>query len=311
MIVLTDDVAYAESLIAPQRDWSPARFYGFDPGLRELAARLFASRPVFVNASDADNRWSHAFVVKEAPCSQYDLLIDLCRTNFIIPDGIVCLAGTGRNFHGQRMRPWVALEGNIHLTVFLAPRREINRYGVGFQILAAAALVETVDSLEGIERRAWIKWVNDILIGGAKVAGFLVHTLSRDRTVEAAVVGIGLNVSRRPELPEDPFVPHAASLQDFHREPSSLSPQKILSLLLDRLSENYELLLSGGIDRLLSLYRKRSLVVGRRVRIFTDPEEGESREAVSGRVVAIGDNLELWLECREKPVTKGRLILGK
>jgi len=309
MKIFTDSVLFAESLIAPLQEWKPADFSDQDPSLSTLTNRLFAGQSVYQNVAEAGENWTHAFLISEAPSSQFDVLVEFTQTHPEMPGGIISLAGSGHSFHGQRKRHWVALDGNIHLTVLLAPQRKVERFGVGFPILAAVSIVETIDSIGGLEGKASIKWVNDVLCDGAKIAGFLVHTASMEETVSSVVLGVGLNVEKTPELPPDPHVPMVASVRDFTEDRASLNQREILSLLLDRLSKNYELLLEGRWLQLLNVYRKRSLVVGRCVRIMTDPEEGRQEELGSGRVFEIGENLELWLDGVEKPVKKGRLIL--
>jgi len=309
MRVFTDSVLFAESLIAPVQEWKPADFSDQDARLSLLMERLYSEQSVYQNVANADGDWTYAFLVSEALSSQYDVLVEFTQAHPDIPGGIVCLAGTGHGFHGQRKRHWVALEGNIHLTVLLTPQRKVERFGVGFPILSAVSVVESIDSIAGMEGKACIKWVNDILCDGAKVAGFLVHTASMEETVSSVVLGVGLNVEKAPELPPDPHVPKVASIRNFTEEQSALNQKEILSVLLYRLSKNYEALLEGQWAQLLDIYRERSMVVGRNVRILTDHENGSPEELGSGRVFAIGENLELWLDGIEEPVKKGRLIL--
>ncbi len=309
MKVFTDSVLFAESLISPLEEWKSADISGLDTSLSTLRETLFSEQTVYQNVANADDNWTHAFLVSEAPSSQFDVLVEFTQANPEMPGGIICLAGTGHGFHGQRKRPWIALEGNIHLTAQLSPKRKIEHFGVGFPILAAVSVVEAIDSIEGLEGKAGIKWVNDILCDEAKVAGFLVYTASMEETVSSVVLGVGLNVEKAPALPPVPHVPKVASILDFTEEQKGLNQKEILSILLDRLSENYKLLLDGQWAQLLNVYRKRSLVVGRSVRILTDPEDGKQEELGSGRVFEIGENLELWLDGVEEPVKKGRLIL--
>jgi len=309
MIVFTDNVACAESFIEPEEDWGSAAFYGREQELCEPAGKIFTDGPVFRNTCRSVRPWRCGFIRKEAPSSHFDLLIELYREKGMPASGLVCLAASGIDFHGQRKRPWVALEGNLHLTAFLSPQKEIAGGGTAFPVLAAVSLVETIDAVGGFRTPPEIKWVNDILIGGAKVAGFLVHTFTVEKTVSAVVLGIGLNVTRAPRLSRDRFVTETASLRDFHSRPSAIDCKGVLSRLLERIGMNYGLLLEGRYSELLDLYRKRSMVLGRRVRIRTDPEEGKSTEIAAGKVLRIGEYLDLWLSGRREPVTKGRLML--
>lgn len=309
MKIFAESALFAESLITPLQEWQPADFTDLNADVSTLLERLFPGEFVYQNAADVGEHWTHAFLVSEAPSSQFDILVELIQTHPEMPGGIICLAGSGQGFHGQRNRHWVAMKGNIHLTVYLAPQRKIERFDIGFPILAAVSIVETLDSIEGLNGKASIKWVNDVLFDGSKVAGFLVHTASMEETVTSVVLGIGLNVEKTPELPPDLHVPKVTSLREFAEERALLNQKEILSVLFGRLSTNYKLLLEGQWKQLLQLYRKRSMVVGRNVRIMTDPEDGRQEELGSGKVFSIGENLELWLDGEENPIKKGRLIL--
>lgn len=309
MIVYTDHTEYAEILLTDRLDWRREDISCFDPNLLTLIQRLNPSGPHYVANQKIDGGWTYTFIIHHAPSSQFDLLVKLNQKSHKLPDRIFCLAGTGEDFHGQKGRPWAALEGNIHLTLYFAPDQKIERFHVGFPIMAAVSLVEAIETVKGLRGRASIKWVNDVLIDGAKVAGFLVHTSSIEETVTAAVVGIGLNVKNTPPVQRNAFVPKVASLRRFIPDSSVCNQKSVLRPLLQHLDKNYHHLLYGRYSQLLDFYRKRSLVIGRNVKILSDMPPGQKPEAVTGRVKSIGENLELYLENIEKPVIKGRLIL--
>ena len=86
----------------------------------------------------------------------------------------------------------------------------------------------------------------------------------------------------------------------------------VVSLALPQpsLADNTAALLEGQYQRLLDTYKKRSLIIGREVSLFTDTPGEESRRITSGRVRDIGDNLEIFLENRREPCTRGRLVLA-
>jgi BirA family biotin operon repressor/biotin-[acetyl-CoA-carboxylase] ligase len=306
MIVYTDNPDYCSRVYY---SGTRTEFQEIRAGLPVLAEKIFASLPVYRAEFQFPSRWQAAFTVHKAPCSHYDLLIDLCRKDVELPDRILCLAGSGEQFHGQRDRSWTAVEGNIHLTVFLAPKQPIPQFGTGFSILSAVSLVETIDRIPGLEGRAGIKWVNDILIDGAKVAGFLAFTQSREKTVEKVVLGIGLNVETVPQVAGDFFVPRAAALSNFISSLAECHQALVLQHLLERLEKNYGRLLKGGYLKLLEIYKKRSLIIGRKVVVMSDPVHGKEKEIARGRVKDIGQNLELFLENKNEPVTNGRLII--
>jgi len=310
MIIYTDDIGYAEHILPPDLEpWVPYETSAAGPNLHRLKKKLFSTRSVFRRSSDKLGRWPYALLVKHAPSSHFDHLVALSQRDVRLPDGILCLAGSGRKFHGQGQRSWSALEGNIHLAVYLSPQRIIKNFHTGFPILVAVSLVDALDAFDSLKGRANIKWVNDILIDKAKVAGFLIHTQSIENTVLTAILGIGLNVEKTPRIKADPFVPKVASLRNFVQEESALNQEKVLYQLLLSLEKNYDLLLNGQYDALLNSYRKRSLVIGRRVKVMSDAPRNRPGEIAAGTVVGIGENLELILKGVRKSVTSGRLIL--
>lgn len=310
MNIYTDDSEYAEHVLPGSGQWVLYSARDVSSGLRRLIDRLFFAKTVHTRVCQSHGRWTHALVAKHTTSSQYDDLVELSQRNVQLPDGTLCIAGSGLGFHGQKKRPWAALEGNIHMAVYLSPRRDIENYHAGFPVLAAVSLIDALDAFEALKDRPQIKWVNDILIEGAKVAGFLVHTQSIEQTVLTAILGIGLNVEKTPVIKNDPIVPKTACLRSFVKDDVSMNQEKVMSQLLRSLDKNYDLLLSGRYESLLDAYRERSLVIDREVKIMSDTPNQNPKEIASGMVVDIGKNLELMLKGHTKPVTSGRLILS-
>ena len=311
MVIYTDSERSAREMFPQAENWRPvASPDASQPaGLRTLAARLFRSKEVFRGEADDIPGVRTALCVSHSVFSQFDLVIELAGGPDPLPDGMACLAGSGRGFHGQRGRPWAAEPGNLHLTIHWRPERVLSDQGVGFPVLAAVSVVESLDGLAGLSARPGIKWVNDILLGSAKVAGFVVHIQSQEDLVRSAVLGIGLNVETLPRVEPTEFVPAVTSLAANCSDPSSCGQGVVLRRLLSRLDANYRKLCEGNAAALFDTYIERSVIVGRRVRVISDPLSGPSHELASGRVGRIGPGLEIYIDGRSEPVTRGRLIL--
>lgn len=309
MIVYTDSIEYAEQVLSPGLSWKTVSPASVNKEVEKLYADLYHTDSIAVCTIDWNQVWKYLFIVKSAPESQYDTLIRLAQTEKQLPDSILCLAGSGSKLRGFKNRAWVGLEGNIHLSAFLAPGQKVDHFGVGFTILSAVSVIEAIDFIESLEKKACVKWVNDILIENSKVSGVLAHTQSQGEIVTGAVLGIGLNVESTPHVERDPFVPGLASLRDFVPSPNKCNQRLVFNKLALCLDRNYRLLLSGQYHRLLDFYRQRSLVIGREVNVYSDEGGETSEELVSGRVISIGENLELYIEGVKTPVSKGRLVL--
>jgi BirA family biotin operon repressor/biotin-[acetyl-CoA-carboxylase] ligase len=310
MIVYTDSIDYAARTLPGAVNWDRAPSAFADRNLKILIDNLYHNRPFRRTVIYTPYRWKYLFMVEKAPSSHFDLLVRLGREGVALPDGILCLAGSGGKFHGQHSRPWTGLEGNIHLVVYLTPKRRIDHFDVAFTILSTVSTINAVDAIDGLNGRAAVKWVNDILIDEAKVGGVLTHTQSVEGDVTAVVLGVGLNVKANPEIEPDPYVLRATSLHEHLPNPEKCNLQVIFRHLTRALDENYQLLLENQYSGLLETYRKRSLVIGRRVKIVSDRAEGSKGDIAEGTVSAIGENLELILENHREPINRGRLILN-
>jgi biotin-(acetyl-CoA carboxylase) ligase len=308
MKVYTDSKEFADLMI-PGTNWSACLSTGVASEIGQVIAAVFGARQVFEAEVQGGQRWQCLLATESSVRSQYDTLIELRRQERQLPDGLLCLSGAGKGLHGLRNRPWAAEAGNIHLSVFLTPEKAGVHSGIPFMVLAAVSVVETIDTVTGLEGKAGIKWVNDIVIAGAKVAGVLAYTEGAGQAIGSAVLGVGLNVETRPTVVGTPFVPRVGSLRDFVADPSACTLGSVLGGLLDALDRNCELLLDGRAGELIDRYRERSVVVGRDVTVCVDDDSSPPETIASGTVEHIGDNLELYLRGSDKPVTRGRLIL--
>jgi BirA family biotin operon repressor/biotin-[acetyl-CoA-carboxylase] ligase len=107
----------------------------------------------------------------------------------------------GRGRHG---RAWISSPGEgLHFSVLLRVACSPSR--LPLIALVAGLAVRDAVSLAAPGANASLKWPNDVLVGGRKIAGVLVEGVTTGSHVESAVVGIGINVHTRafpPELAE-------------------------------------------------------------------------------------------------------------
>ncbi len=258
--------------------------------------------------------WPVAVAVEIAPRSQFDALAELPGGPAVLPDRFLAVAGSGRGFHGQRGRPWVALPGNLHLVAFARVELPAAAAAGPLAALPAVALVAAIDSLPGFAGRAAVKWVNDVLLEGRKVAGALARTWTRGGRVTGLLLGIGLDVEATPEVPDDPLAPGVVSLAEA-APPGAPAPvlADAFAAVAASLAAHLDLLAAGRGRELVSRYRERAGFLGREVVVEPDPLlPGEpARPVVRGRVVGLGEGLELRIEGHDAPVTAGRLRLAR
>ncbi|NLY59387.1 MAG: biotin--[acetyl-CoA-carboxylase] ligase [Gammaproteobacteria bacterium] len=110
----------------------------------------------------------------------------------------VCLAEQQTSGKGRRGRNWVSPYGqNVYLSVAV-PFSDGAQRLEGLSLLVGLVLVETLENC-GF-RGCGVKWPNDILLNGRKLAGILVE-IAGDLTSDCvAVIGVGINVlMKQPE----------------------------------------------------------------------------------------------------------------
>ncbi len=311
MIIYTDSLRYAQTVFPYLKNAKPqiSSLLAQKSSLTLLAGQLFSTGRIFRFNVSREGFWRIGFLVEYARSSQYDFLVDFSQKTADLPHEMFCLAGSGEGFHGQRGRPWRAESGNIHLSAFFKPDQKIRNFHAGFPIMTAVSVVETLDELKGLHGRATIKWVNDIMIDEAKVAGFICHTQSMEDVVKTVVLGIGLNVEKTPDIECDSFCRKAISLKEVAPGHMQYSFSMVLSLLLRSLERKYQLLVKGQFKPLLDSYRNRSSVIGRRVIIVSDSLHEKKKEIASGIVSGIGDDLEVFFEGKKEGVREGRMII--
>ena len=109
------------------------------------------------------------------------------------PEGTVVIAEKQTKGRGRRGRTWLSPEGDgIYATLILRPAMSPGE-APRITLMTAVAVAEALLSLIQIDIR--IKWPNDILVNGRKLAGILTEITADMDAVNYIVVGLGLNVN--------------------------------------------------------------------------------------------------------------------
>lgn len=102
----------------------------------------------------------------------------------------VVIADKQTSGRGREGRDWWSPPGSLYMSVLLRPQVEAREL-MRLPVLASLALL---DAIGNAGSRLLIKWPNDILLDGRKLAGILVESRSEGSRVVNAVVGFGVNM---------------------------------------------------------------------------------------------------------------------
>lgn len=167
--------------------------------------------------------------------------------------GTVVSADTQRAGRGRGGRAWASPRGNLHATVVLRPGGGAQQAPqLGF--LVALAVAEAVDQLAGPGTA--LKWPNDVLRAGAKLAGILLERLEGG----AVLAGIGANVRHVP--PDMPYpVTSLAALGCL------AGPEELLGAVMERLEQGWAAWQAGGFASVLVRWSARGPAPGAPLRV--------------------------------------------
>ena len=148
------------------------------------------------------------------------------------PEGTVVIAEEQTAGRGRFGRPWVSPAGsNLYLTMVLRP--DVLRLRA-LSIATPLAVCLAVDAVSAV--RPMIKWPNDVIVGGKKLAGVLIESEMSGEEVRYAVVGIGINVNYRVDDPSIAAI--ATSLVNETATP--VSREDLLAAVLNHFEEVYQ-----------------------------------------------------------------------
>jgi BirA family biotin operon repressor/biotin-[acetyl-CoA-carboxylase] ligase len=183
--------------------------------------------------------------------------------------GEVVVAEAQTAGRGRRGRSWSSPPGrNLYLSVVLRPDLPPAR-APEMTLLASVAVCEAVRGA-GVAAAA-IKWPNDILVGGRKVAGILTEMAADPDQVQWVVLGLGVNVNAEAgDFPEE-LRPIATSLRQERGEP--VGRALFAAAVLSRLEGWLDRHAAEGFGPVRDAWRGMSDTLGRDVRVRSGGEE--------------------------------------
>jgi BirA family transcriptional regulator, biotin operon repressor / biotin---[acetyl-CoA-carboxylase] ligase len=180
--------------------------------------------------------------------------------------GTVALAEKQLKGRGRKDRVWSsAREQNLTFSVLITDKALL-KSKVGLINFAASLSVST--AIENLfQLKPELKWPNDVLINGKKLAGILLESTSKGATLERIVLGIGLNVNQN-FFPGNFDIPPTSVKSEINQH---VDREHLLSEVLNNLEETLEALLQNP-QSILRDWRLRCRMIGERITIVEEKE---------------------------------------
>jgi BirA family biotin operon repressor/biotin-[acetyl-CoA-carboxylase] ligase len=143
------------------------------------------------------------------------------------PEWVLALEQTAG--HGRRGRAWSSPKGNFFASLVLQPKEAPDQVALR-SFVAALALRNAFVAATGRAEAFKLKWPNDVLLNGGKVAGILLESVGAGQGVTHLIIGIGVNLVAAPgaDQVEEGAVPPVSLLSETGIR---VSPEEFLDLL--------------------------------------------------------------------------------
>jgi len=221
--------------------------------------------------------------VFEETTSTNDVVERLARDG--VREGVVVFAEKQTRGRGRLGRKWISpARKGLWLSVLLRPALS-PQAATQLTVMAATALLRTIRRMTPL--RPAIKWPNDILISGKKVAGVLTELSAELDRINHIVLGIGIDVNlSASDLPPD-LREIATSLKietgtEFRRA-------DLAAELLQQLDRDYHLICRGEFSKICDEWQENCVTLGQRVKIRI------GARIIAGHAEALDDNGALLL----------------
>jgi len=221
--------------------------------------------------------------VFEQTTSTNDVIEKLARDG--VKEGVVVFAESQTKGRGRLGRKWMSpTRKGLWFSVLLRPDLRPQET-TQLTVASATALRRAIRTITGLS--AEIKWPNDLLIGGKKVAGILTEMSAEVDRVRHVIIGIGVDVNQdASEFPSE-LRGIATSLKIASGEP--VSRAELATEMLRELDADYARVCAHQFPALADEWEAGCATIGRNVSVQMGPR------LIRGRAEALDDDGALLL----------------
>ena len=152
---------------------------------------------------------------------------------------------------GRRGKKWISPSGNLYFS-FIRKAENINKKHCFAPVyIVSLSLAETIQEISNRSLTPFLKWPNDILINGNKLAGILLENFSNKTNQDLLNIGIGININNSPKN-----VDYGTTF--LKKENVNTSAKSLLFCLFNFLSENEKIYKLSGINVILQKWKNYS-----------------------------------------------------
>ena len=208
---------------------------------------------------------------------------------------IACLAEMQDAARGRFSRKWHApFAENIYLSMLCPFEKDISELS-GLSLVVSLAICNAIETILDLgDVSLLVKWPNDILVLGAKLAGSLIEIQAESNGYCQVILGVGLNVNMLQAKKRD-IATKWTSLQQIIGD--YVDRNVLVSAIIDKIIDYLEKFSAVGLGGFLAEWRGRDCLLDKNIIINSRGSE------VAGKYVGINESGHLKLKQNQKIVS--------
>ena len=212
-----------------------------------------------------------------------------------LPDKSIVSAIRQTSGRGRFTRSWVDLgNDNVFMSIILKPSDDFKPVYANITQYFSVVLSET---FEEYGLKPSIKWPNDVLIDGKKIAGILSESIVSGNCFKGLILGFGINLNAKSEdlgMVSDKKI----TALNLELNISEVDKKAFVEKLLDKFFKNYDNFLKNGFSMIKQNYIERTNFLNSEisVQVFNERKSGIAKYINDfGELVLEKDNSEFVL----------------
>lgn len=224
--------------------------------------------PYWIRAGLRCDRLGTQIYYQDVVASTQDIAFELLAEGR--PHGTLVVADHQTGGRGRGQRVWYSTPGKSLLFSLLLDLEPPETFASVLTIAIATSLARSVQEIAGVPAR--IRFPNDILVRGKKVAGILLEVKDFG-AVHRVVAGVGINVNQFPDELPDEIREIATTLREERKDKEPVRRPRLLRHVLQDLEKWLERIRHGDFDELEKTWNRFSAMEGKEVRFLRGGEE--------------------------------------
>ena len=171
--------------------------------------------------------------------------------------GMVIISESQLSGRGRKGKRWISPAGGLWFSVIIKSNLRAF-YSVYFSYAMSLAVCETLAN--NFSLHAFVKWPNDVLIKGKKVAGVLISSAIHGDDLEYCVVGAGINLNSRPKglIGSTSIIEHTSRLV--------IAIEPVLASVLVLFDNYCNKIRSGNWELIKNRWKLRCPMIGKKIK---------------------------------------------